>query len=218
MTFESFTKKREVICGTYLVTDRSYCIHHPLEEVIAQSIKGGVKMVQLREKDISTRDFLDLAIRLKNLLVKTNVPLIINDRLDIALAAGAEGLHLGQTDLPATYARKILGEEAIIGLSIESMDDFYQLPAQANLDYLGISPIFSTQTKLDTKEPWGLDGLKRIRSMTQLPLVAIGGINEKNAKSVIEAGADSLAVVSYLCSAESPFDRAKYLTNLYSKL
>lgn len=198
--------KANRIQGLYLVTDRSLCIHHSLEEIVRRSVKAGVRIVQLREKEISTKEFLSFAKHILGVLRPFQVPLIINDRLDVALTSGADGIHLGQSDLPYGEARKYLGPEAIIGLSIETKSDLLNLPLgyETQLDYLGASPVFSTPTKTDTKEPWGLVGLQWLKEHSKLPLVAIGGINLSNAKQVTLAGADSLAVVSYLCSAEDP--------------
>ncbi|MDF3821384.1 thiamine phosphate synthase [Leptospira sp. 96542] len=205
------------IFGPYLVTDSGLCLHHSLEDVVRLSALGGVKLVQLREKDKNTREFLELAKKLIEVLRPFHVPLIINDRLDITLISGADGIHLGQSDLPHTEARRFLGQNKIIGLSIEKKDDLINLENADALDYLGVSPVFSTPTKTDTKTPWGLDGLRWARRNTKLPLVAIGGINESNAKEVIQAGADSIAVVSYLCSAKDPKFNAETLNSCFSK-
>ena len=217
MKSESISKKLKnpAISGPYLVTDRGLCLFHTLEAIVAKSVQGGVKLIQLREKDSSTKDFVDLAFKIKTILKDTGIPLLINDRIDVALAVGAEGVHIGQSDMPLVYARKIMGDSAIIGLSIESMEDFDHIPKEAKIDYLGVSPVFATTTKKDTKPPWGVEGLKLLRAKTDLPLVAIGGIGEANAKQVIDAGADSLAVVSFLCSAEFPEKRAKFLADLF---
>ncbi len=201
--------------GLYLVTDRDLCTHHSLKSVIEASVRGGVSIVQLREKSCSTKEFIELALEVKNLLKYTNVPLLINDRIDVALAVEADGVHLGQNDMPSELARKILGENAIIGLSIENFDQVNKIQMAANLNYIGVSPIFETTTKTDTKGAFGIQGLSKIRKMTSLPLVAIGGINEANAESVIAAGADSLAVVSYLCSSKNPEESAKHLLSFF---
>lgn len=201
--------------GLYLVTDRDLCTHHSLNSVIEASVRGGVSIVQLREKSASTKEFIQLALEIKNILEKTNIPLLINDRIDVALAVGADGVHLGQSDMPADIARKILGENAIIGLSIESFEQINEIPLAANINYIGVSPIFETPTKTDTKGAFGIQGLGQIRKMTSLPLVAIGGINESNAESVIRAGADSLAIVSYLCSSKNPEESAKRLLSFF---
>ncbi|PJZ79973.1 thiamine phosphate synthase [Leptospira meyeri] len=195
------------IKGVYLVTDRPLCLHYHLTEVVRLAALGGVSLVQLREKEADSRTFLELAKHLKEILSPFSIPLLINDRLDICLAAGADGVHLGQSDLPWWEARRILGIDALIGLSLETKEDFIsfiQRNTNPPLNYLAVSPVFDTDTKTNTKQSWGLDGLKWLRSQTKLPIVAIGGIKESNAKEVVEAGADSLAVVSAICSAKDP--------------
>ena len=190
--------------GIYLVTDQAACTHHPLETVVAKAVQGGVSCVQLREKTLDTRRFLERALALKAILAPARVPLIINDRLDIALAAGAEGVHIGQSDMPYAHARQLMGPDAIIGLSVETWEDVIQAQ-DLDVDYIGVSPVFSTPTKTDTKEPWGLNGLERINGYSRHSLVAIGGLNQSNITSVIQAGAQSIAVVSAICSAPDPY-------------
>jgi thiamine-phosphate pyrophosphorylase len=150
-----------------------------------------------------TRDFVAQALAVKALLDPLDVPLVINDRIDVALACQAQGVHLGQSDMPVTIARQMLPPEVFIGLSVETLGDVERAAAQA-VDYLGVSPIFATPTKPDTAPPWGLLGLHQVRAMTDLPLVAIGGIHLTNALGVLQAGADGLAVVSAICSADDP--------------
>jgi thiamine-phosphate pyrophosphorylase len=190
----------------YLVTDQSLARGRPLADVVAAAVQGGVSCVQLREKNLETREFLAQALLLKKLLAPLRVPLVINDRIDIALACGAEGVHLGQSDLPVAEARKLLPPEVFIGWSVETMGDVLQSAALPldSLDYLGVSPVFATPTKTDAAPAWGLDGLARVRAATRLPLVAIGGIHAGNARQVLRAGADGLAVVSALCAADDP--------------
>jgi len=204
--------KRSLDLSLYLVTDRKLAGHRNLLEVVQKAIKGGVTVVQLREKDLSAREFYELGIRIKELM-PPDVPLLIDDRLDLALAIGTAGLHLGQRDLPVEIARKLLGPGAIIGLSVENP---VQLQAASKLpvDYIAISPVFSTPTKTDTGPAWGLDGLRTARELTCLPLVAIGGINEHNAASVVQAGADGVAVVSAICAAPDPEEAARRLKNI----
>jgi len=204
--------KRSLDLSLYLVTDRKLAGHRNLLEVVQKAIKGGVTVVQLREKDLSTREFYELGIRAKELL-PPDVPLLIDDRLDLALAIGTDGLHLGQRDLPVEIARKLLGPPAIIGLSVENLSQL-QAAKQLPVDYLAISPVFSTPIKTDTGPAWGLDGLRTARELTCLPLVAIGGINENNAASVIQAGADGVAVVSAICAAPDPEEAARRLKNI----
>ena len=181
-----------------------------MADVVAAAVQGGVSCVQLREKNLSTREFLAQALMLKKLLAPHGVPLVINDRIDIALACDAEGVHLGQSDLPVDKARRLLPPGIFIGLSVESLEEVLH-SATLPLDYLGVSPIFATPTKTDTKHAWGLDGLAAVRAATRLPLVAIGGIHAGNAREVLRAGADSLAVVSVLCAAEDPCGAAANL-------
>lgn len=204
--------KRSLDLSLYLVTDRKLAGHRNLLQVVQKAIKGGVTVVQLREKDLSAREFYELGIRTKELL-PPDVPLLIDDRLDLALAIGTDGLHLGQRDLPVEIARKLLGPPAIIGLSVENLSQL-QAAKQLPVDYLAISPVFSTPTKTDTGPAWGLDGLRTARELTCLPLVAIGGIDENNAASVIQAGADGVAVVSAICAAPDPEEAARRLKNI----
>jgi len=199
--------------GVYLVTDRALLTGKSLEDVILLAVKGGASMVQLREKDASTRFFIEEARHIKNILASYRVPLIINDRVDVALAVGAGGVHIGQEDMPYPLARKLLGPEAIIGLSVETLE---QVKAAENLDatYLGVSAIFATPTKTDTRHHWGIEGLRKVRAMSRHPLAAIGGINASNAAEVIQAGADSIAVVSAICSAPDPQKATEHLRRI----
>ena len=187
----------------YLVTDRALSLGRSPVEVVRAAIRGGVSCVQLREKGCSTREFMDEARLLKALLAGTGVPLFINDRLDVALAVGADGVHLGQNDLPIADARRLVGNRMIIGISAESVADAVRAEAEG-ADYIGASPVFTTPTKTDTAPPLGLDGLRAIRRAVRLPLVAIGGIDADNAAQVLRAGADGLAVVSAIVSAPCP--------------
>jgi thiamine-phosphate pyrophosphorylase len=141
------------------------------------------------------------------------VPLIVNDRVDVALAAGADGIHIGQGDMPYDVARRLMGPEAIVGLSVETWEDV-ENAQDLDVDYLGVSPVFETPTKTDTKGSWGLDGLARIKAFSRHPLVAIGGLNRENAEAVIRAGADCIAVVSAICSAEDPLIAARELSGI----
>lgn len=187
----------------YLVTDRKLCNSRPIDEVIALAVKGGAGLVQLREKAISTRDFVELAIKIKRITSPLGIPLIINDRIDVALASKADGVHIGQSDMPYEMARKLMGPDAVIGLSVESMEEVIEAQDFA-VDYLGVSPVFATPTKTDTKVEWGLEGITKIKEISRHPLVAIGGINSRNAARVVAAGADCVAVVSDICSASDP--------------
>ena len=192
----------------HLVTDRSLSQGRPLVEVVAEAVAGGVTCVQLREKDCSTREFLQEALALKELLQLLKVPLIINDRVDIALAVGADGVHLGQSDMPISHARRLLGPNCLIGISAESVDHAVEAEQQG-ADYIGISPVFSTPTKTDTAPALGLEGIRQIRELVRIPLVGIGGINLTNARQVLASGADGVAMVSAIMAAASPRLAAK---------
>lgn len=187
----------------YLVTDRRMAGARPIEDIVRAAVRGGVTAVQLREKECATREFVELARRLKALLSGSGVPLIVNDRVDVALAAGADGVHLGQSDITFADARALLGPEALIGLSVETMEQA-EAAGRLGAAYLGVSPIFATPTKTDTAPAWGLDGLRRLRAASRHLLVGIGGIGVANAADVIAAGADGVAVVSAICGAADP--------------
>jgi thiamine-phosphate pyrophosphorylase len=195
------------------VTDQPSLRGRTLIDVVQAAVQGGVSCVQLREKHASSRDFYAQAVALMDLLLPLNIPLIINDRLDIAMACGAQGVHLGQSDMPVDVARKLLPPEVFMGWSVETMDEVTR-SATLPVDYLGVSPVFATLTKADTARPWGLEGLQRIRAFTPLPLVAIGGIHLHNATQVLQAGADSLAVVSAICAADDPRAASQQLREL----
>lgn len=186
----------------YLVTDSGLSLGRPIDKVVERAVAGGVTVVQLREKTASTREFYKLAVRLKDILRGTGVPLIINDRLDIALACDAEGLHIGQSDMPYSIARKILGPEKIIGLSTDTFAELEEANAW-DVDYVAVQA-YDTQTKADAARPLGPEGMRKARSLTRHPLVAIGGIHLSNAADISAAGADSIAVVSEIMSAKDP--------------
>jgi thiamine-phosphate pyrophosphorylase len=189
------------------------CGNRLLEDVAHQALVGGAACIQLREKDVSTRFFVEEARKMKNLTARFRVPLIINDRIDVALASEADGVHIGQDDMPYAEARKLMGPEAIIGLSVETWDDVVEAEA-LDVNYLGVSPIFETPTKTDTKGNWGLEGLARIKAYSRHPLVAIGGLNLSNAKGAVMAGADCIAVVSAICAASDPLLASREINDI----
>lgn len=188
-----------VLPKIYPVTDsRVSGISHVRQ--IEELIKGGARFIQLREKHSSPRDFYDAAEQAIMAARKSSVRIIVNDRVDIALSLKADGVHLGQDDLPPEYARRILGPEAIIGFSTHSPE---QALAALDLpiDYIAIGPIFITTTKKNPDAPLGIEGLKEVRKITgNFPLVAIGGISSKNLNDIFEAGADSAAMIGDLVS------------------
>lgn len=200
----------------YLVTDRGLSKGRDLEFVVREAVEGGVTMVQLREKDCSTNEFTELALKLKSILKSYQVPLIINDDLGVALASDADGLHVGQGDISYLEAREILGPDKIIGLSVETIEQA-RIAEEIDVDYLGISPVFSTYTKTDIKTPLGLEGIREIASFSRHPLVAIGGIHLLNTAAILDAGADGVAVVSAIVSADNIKQAASELKQMIEK-
>ena len=194
----------------YLVVERSLMGNRDWVDVVCAAVRGGVTVVQLREKECSTRTFIQLAEQLLPHLRTAGVPLLIDDRVDVALAVGADGVHVGQSDMPAAQARKLLGPERFLGLSLEYKDQFYDSDITL-VDYVAASPVFATPTKTDTAPPWGLEGLRALCHVSPKPVVAIGGINVSNATAVRQAGAAGLAVVSALCAAPDPEAAARAL-------
>jgi len=189
----------------YLVTDRGLSRGRTTIDIVRAAISGGVTCVQLREKQCATRRFIEEARMIRSLLdrLETHIPLIINDRIDVALAIGADGVHLGQTDMHISDARRLAGSSLVIGISAESVADAIRAEAEG-ADYIGVSPVFATPTKNDTAPPLGLEGIRAIRAAVSLPLVGIGGIKVENAAEIICAGADGVAVVSAIVSASCP--------------
>jgi len=197
----------------YLVTDSDLCAPRAVAQVVEAAVSGGVTLVQLRDKEASSRDLYASACALKAVLDPHSVPLIVNDRVDIALAAKASGVHLGQSDLPYKEARRLMGPKAIIGLSVDNMKQLEEAE-ELDADYLAISPVFYTATKSDIASPWGLEGVREAARRSTHQLVGIGGINHSNAAQVIEAGALGIAVVSAICSAEDPLASARELRSI----
>lgn len=195
------------VAGLHLVTDSLLCGARGVEAVVEAAVRGGARVVQLREKTLATRAFVERARALKALLAPLGVPLVINDRLDVALACGADGLHVGQDDLLPEDARRWM-PHALLGLSIERLDQLSAAERMA-VDYYGAGPVFATATKMDAAPPLGLDGLRALRARTTRPLIAIGGIAVDNAATVLAAGAQGLAVVSALCAAPDPEAEAR---------
>jgi thiamine-phosphate pyrophosphorylase len=197
----------------YLVTDRALSMGKSTEQIVEDAVKGGVSMVQLREKDTPTKEFYHLACSLMKLLKPYNIPLIINDRLDIAIASNADGLHIGQSDMPYSIVRKILGKDKIIGLSVETIEQAREAN-NLDVDYIGLSPVFSTDSKKDINTPLELEGIKEIASFTKHPTVAIGGINKANTADIIKNGANGIAVISAIVSQEDPRKAAEELKSI----
>lgn len=186
--------------SVYLVTDRDCLCGRELLSCVEAALRGGVTLVQLREKGACGREFFAEAEKLLALCRRYGVPLIINDRSDIALAVGADGVHLGQDDLPLPRARRLLGENSIIGISVHSVEEA-RAAETGGADYIGVGAVFLTGTKKDAKA-LGLARLRAIRAACRLPIVGIGGINAGNYADVREAGAQGAAIVSGILSAD----------------
>lgn len=196
--------------GLHLVTDRSLSLGRDLLDIVLAAVQGGVSVVQLREKECATREFVDLGRAVSSVLQQSSVPLVINDRVDVALAVGAAGVHIGQSDMAYADARRLLGPDAIIGLSVESEE--HALAAETlDVDYLGLSPVFTTPTKCELTRQLGLEGVSNIRRLSRHRLVAIGGIHHENVAAVLKSGADGVAVVSAICSANDPREATRLL-------
>ena len=186
--------KSRVDYTLYLVTDRRQMSSNTVEESVELAIEGGASVVQLREKDCTSREFYELALRVKKITAPRNVPLIINDRIDICLAADADGVHLGQKDLPCGEARKILGGDKIIGVSAALPEEARQAQADG-ADYLGVGAVFATGTKSDTR-PVTPEIIREIRAAVTIPFVVIGGVNAENIGKLYGLGINGAAVVS----------------------
>ena len=178
----------------YLVTDRMRMSTRTLGEAVEQAVIGGCTLVQLREKDISALDFYALALEIKKITDRYGIPLIINDRIDIAMAAGAAGVHIGQQDIPADIARKVIGKDMLLGVSVSSAAEAIDA-VKAGADYLGVGAMFPTGTKPDAGFV-SMEELGRIRKAVDIPIVVIGGISRENAMLFRPMGVDGLAVVS----------------------
>jgi thiamine-phosphate pyrophosphorylase len=187
----------------YLVTDRALCGSRGLLMTVEAALKGGITVLQYRAKDQDLRSSVAEAAELATMARRFRVPFIVNDNLDVALAVEADGLHIGQDDLPAARARHLLGPDKILGLSVTRQADLATIDPQL-VDYVGLGPVFATSTKPDAAPPLGLDDFRHLRAAIALPVVAIGGIDLQRAAAVIAAGADGLAVVSAICAAADP--------------
>lgn len=184
----------------YLCTDRDLMSTKTVEESVELAIKGGCTLVQLREKDCSSKEFYELAVRVKKITDHYDIPLIINDRVDIAMAVDAAGVHIGQSDIPASIVRNILGKDKIIGVSAAKLDEALKAVSDG-ADYLGVGAMFATNTKTDAR-PVSMEELKEIRRAVSVPIVVIGGINQDTLSQFKGFGIDGLAVVSAIISKQ----------------
>jgi thiamine-phosphate pyrophosphorylase len=205
--------KSEINYTLYLVTDRDLMSTETLEEAVEQAIKGGCTLVQLREKTASSRDFYETAMGVKAITDRYNIPLIINDRVDIALAINAAGVHVGQSDLPASVVREIIGEDKLVGVSAGTVEKALQAQKDG-ADYIGVGALYSTSTKTDAKSVAG-EMLREIRKAVSIPIVGIGGINAENAVQLKDTGIDGIAVVSAIISQKDIAGSARKLLEIF---
>lgn len=206
-------KKEDIDYSVYLVTDRRDKTDEEFLNIIEEAIKGGTTIVQLREKTASTKEFYDLALRVKEITSRYGVPLLINDRIDIALAVDSEGVHIGQDDMPADIAREIIGEDKILGISASTVEEAKKAEKDS-ADYIGSGAVFPTATK-DNADSVSKDELKEIVDSIDIPIVAIGGITVENASTLKDSGIDGFSVVSAIMSADDPRDASRKLKEIY---
>ncbi len=192
----------------YLVTDRKQTCGKRLEEVIKNSLTGGIKAVQLREKDLDDRELFTIAKRLKTLTRRSGATFIINDRVDIALAVDADGLHLGQESISPKDARKHFGENKLIGVSAHSLDEAVRAEDEG-ADFTTIGPIYDTPSKKRYGKPIGLNELERVTGKLKIPAFAIGGIKKEKVRDIINAGAHGIALISAIFKTKNPEKAAK---------
>jgi thiamine-phosphate pyrophosphorylase len=192
--------------SVYLVTAASHSAGRSTPDIVGAAIEGGVDVVQLRDKDTSVRERLSTGREIRELTHEAGVPLIVNDRIDLARAIGADGVHLGDDDLPIEIARDLLGEDAIVGRSVSFVDDA-RAAADAGADYLGVGAVYATGSKDDIDDEEyeiGPERIVAIADAVSIPVVGIGGIDAHNAGPVIEAGADGVAVITAITTADDP--------------
>src|SRR3972149_2408667 len=192
-----------------LITDRNHC-KQPLIDTIRSALKGGVKTVQLREKRLATHELYSIACELRKITSDFKANFIVNDRVDIALAVEADGVHLGWQSLPFGIVRKLLGFEKLIGISTHNRQEALQ--AQDNgADYITFGPVFDTPSKAGLLKPTGVEEIQKLKNEIDLPIIAVGGINGKNVEAVLDGGADGIAVISSIMQANDPEDAARGL-------
>lgn len=194
-----------------LITDRNHC-KQPFIDTIRSALMEGVKTVQLREKGLATHELYSLACELRKITSEFKANFIINDRVDIALAVEADGVHLGWQSLPFGIVRKLLGFEKLIGVSTHNRQEALQ--AQSNgADYITYGPVFDTPSKTGLLKPIGVEEIQKLKKEINIPIVALGGINERNVEAVLDEGADGIAVISSIMQADNPEGAAKCLFN-----
>ena len=206
-------KKEDIDYSVYLVTDHRNKTDEEFLKIIEEAIKGGTSIVQLREKTASTKDFYQLALKVKEITSKYDVPLLINDRIDIAIAVDSEGVHIGQDDMPADIARKIIGEDKILGVSASTVEEAKKAEIDG-ADYIGSGAVFPTATK-DDADSVSKEELNEIVDSIDIPVVAIGGITLENAGTLKDTGIAGFSVVSAIMSADDPKEASQKLREIY---
>jgi len=205
---------RHRVCGVYVITDRYINQRHDHISIAMAAIKGGASVIQLRDKNATTKQLLEWAFKLREMTNGTNTLLIINDRVDVALACGADGVHVGDEDMPVAVARKLVGKNMLIGKSVDNVEQAVEAERDG-ADYVSIGAIFPTSTKPDAAQAVGLDMLRAVKVAVKIPVVAIGGINHENAQHVIKAGADAIAVISAVVNSDDPLNAVEELVRIY---
>lgn len=208
--------KPKIDYSIYLVTDRDLMSTDTLEEAVEKAIKGGCTLVQLREKECTSLDFYNTALNIKRVTEKYNIPLIINDRVDIAMAVDAAGVHVGQSDIPSSVIRNIIGNDKIIGVSASSLEEALKAEKDG-ADYLGVGAMYATGTKKDANET-SMDELKKIRSNVSIPIVVIGGINKERVKDFKDTNIDGLSIISAIIAQKDIEKATKELKELFLKI
>lgn len=198
--------------SVYLVLDPDLCHAIGMVETARLAVEGGATIVQLRDKQADKAQMIETGRALKAVLAGTGVPLIVNDDVEAAIAIGAEGVHVGQSDMVAALARQQIGNDMILGLSVET-EELARRVDPSVVDYVGIGPVFATATKPDHKQPIGFDGLARIVAVAPVPAVAIGGVKAEHAAPALAAGAKGIAVVSAICGQPDPKAAARRIAD-----
>ena len=207
--------KHGIDYSLYLCTDRRLMTSPTIEASAESALRGGTTVIQLREKDCSSREFYQLALRVKKITERYNAPLIINDRVDIALAVGAAGVHVGQGDLPCKVVREIVGPDMIVGVSAATLEEAVRAE-EDGADYLGVGAMYATATKTDTR-PVSMEELLKIRAAVKIPIVVIGGINKQTLGNFKGTGVNGLAVVSAIVAQPDPEAAARELLRMWKE-
>lgn len=206
----------DVDYSLYLITDRTLVGSKEFYTSIRNALEGGVTLLQVREKDASVQEFYNIGLNLKKIAREYRVPLIVNDRVDIALALDADGIHIGQGDLPPAVIRRIIGPNKILGYSVSNLEQA-RAGERLGVDYLGAGPVYATGSKADASSPIGLNVLKNIKESVSIPVVGIGGIGLANLAEVKDTGIDGISVISAILSQEDPSRAARELGDLWRR-